>query len=111
MAGLRDSTDAVIGYLTFDLVSGETSPPTVIRVTAAANLTLLSESDSHVQLKARHHGTADPFVDLAGGIDLGAFSPGPVDFDLIAVAGSITGLVRVALFIGVTSAGGAAWAA
>ena len=106
-----DSTNKRIGYLAYDLVSGEKSPTIVIRVVPGADAVLMSESAESVKLKAREHGAMDAFVDLADGIALSAYTPGePVDFDLVceAVEG-IDGLIREALFVGVVTTGGAAW--
>lgn len=106
-----DSTNNRIGYLAYDLVAGETSAPVVIRVIPEADARLLSESAESVKLKAHEHGMMDDLVDLAEGIDLSGYPPGePVDFDLVCEADeSLTGLVRVALFVGVIAAKGAAW--
>jgi hypothetical protein len=107
-----DSANNRIGYLCYDLVSGETSESIIIRVIPSAGTRLLSEQSDSVSLKAREHGSGDPFVDLADGIDLSGYTPGvAVDFDLICEASeALTGLVRVALFLGVVNSGGAAWA-
>ena len=113
MSGLLNTANKRIGYLSFDLVSGASSAPVVVRVTPAEGLIFQSDQSDALSLKAREHGTSDPFVDLADGIDLSDYPAGvPVDFDLVCEAAEgLTGLVRVALFAGVVSSGGAGWAA
>jgi hypothetical protein len=109
MALLTTSTGVPIGFINLDLVAGETSPPMEIFATASAGATLQSGTSTAFELRARRHGTADPFVALDTGIDLSGDPPGPVDFDLEAVGGSVSGLVRDAVSIGVTSSSAAGW--
>ncbi len=112
MSKLLDTTNKVIRFMSYDLIAGQVSEPVVVRV-IAGDAMLVSEQSDDVMLKAREHGTADPFVDLADGIDLSGFTPGSnVDFDLICEASEdVVGLVRAALFLGVVTSGPAAWAA
>lgn len=110
--GLLDRASLPVKFLSFDAVAGETIGPITIRV-IGADATLESESNALIKLKARLHGTADPYVDLATGIDLSGFTPDSnVDFDLIVVADAgLTGLVRVGLFCGVVTGTEAGWKA
>jgi hypothetical protein len=105
-------TGKQIRYVAWDLVAGETSEAVTVRVTPQQGATLLSEQSDSIVLKAREAGSIDAYVDLAEGLDLSAYTPGEaVDFDLICEASeALTGLVRVALFLGVVNWGGAAWA-
>lgn len=104
-----DNADQRIGYLTYDLASGETSDPIVVKVIAASDVFLRSSSTSVAKLKAREHLTADPYVDLASGIDLGTYTPGSVSFDLICEAQSVSGRQRAGMFLGRTTSGAANW--
>jgi hypothetical protein len=106
-------TGKPIRHIAYDLVAGETSTAIIVRVTPTPGDVLMSEQSDAVKLKAREHGSGDPYVDLADGIDLSDYTPSePVDFDLVCEADeSLTGLVRSALFLGVTTAKGAAWGA
>jgi hypothetical protein len=108
-----NTADKRIGFLYYDLVSGEVSESVVVRAVAEAGATLKSTTSASAKLKAREHGTMDTFVDLADGINLSAYTPGdPVDFDFICEATEdLTGLNRAALFIGVVNSGAAAWGA
>lgn len=106
---LRDTTDKRIGLLYWSLIANEQSAPVVVRVTAGESQ-LMSNTSAAVKLKAREHGTSDPFVDLSEGLDLSGYTPGSaVDFDLVAEGQDIDGVAHVGLFIGVTSSGGAGW--
>ncbi len=109
---LTNAAGDPIGYITFDLVTGQTSAP--VRVWADPNGSgseLAAGSSDAFDLRARRHGGADPYVSLADvGIDL-SFDTIPAEFDLICVALSVVGLVRSGVFVGVRSSGAAGWAA
>lgn len=110
---LFDSADRSIGYLTFDLVAGETKGPIVLKVEPNVGRRFRCGTSSSVTFKARLNGTADPYVDLAGaGIDLSGFTPGVLkSYDVICVADSgVTGLVRVPLALVVSLNKAAGWA-
>lgn len=101
-----------IRYVAYDLTAGETSESVTVRVTdVQPGTTLLSEQSDSVVLKAREAGSLDPYVDLADGIDLSGYTPGSsVDFEIVCAASEeLTGLIRVALFLGVVTSGSAAW--
>ncbi|HEX8090034.1 MAG TPA: hypothetical protein VF762_14330 [Blastocatellia bacterium] len=112
MSGLLNTANKRISYITFEPVAGESSAAVTVRVTAAAGARLLSGQSDSVVLKVRESGSGDPYVDLSAGVDLSGYTPGAsIDFDLICEASEeLTGLVRVALFLGVVNSGGAAWA-
>ncbi len=109
---ITNLTGEQIRFVAYDLTAGETSEAVTVRVTAQPSAMLLSEQSDSIALKGREAGTLDAFVDLAEGIDLSEYTPGePVDFEIVCEAsGELTGLIRVALFLGVVNSGGAAWA-
>jgi hypothetical protein len=96
--------------MSYDLLSNEQSGPVIIRVIPNTGRRLLSEQSDSVRLLAREAGTLDTFADLAEGIDLSSYTPDvAVDFEVICEAEDITGLIRVALFLGITESLPALW--
>lgn len=111
MANFTDEDGNQIGYVTYDMVEGETADVFVVTVTAAAGRLLRSGSHSAIHLQAREHGSGDPYVSLSSGIDLTPYAPGTVQFDIRAVAQGVEGRVRASVFLGVQDADAAAgWA-
>jgi len=107
---LTDSLGRALNYISFDVTSGETTPPVTVWPTASDSAIFRSGTSSAFQLKARRTGTADPFADLDGaGIDLSADTPGPVEFDLECVGLTVSGLVRGAVALTVGGSGAAGW--
>ncbi len=109
---LQDSTGRAIGYLPFDLVSGEVSAPVSIFAVCSDGASLRSGTSAAFELKARRAGTADAYVSLQGaGIDLSGDPDGALEFDLTATGLSVSGLVRDAVSLTVGGSGAAGWAA
>ena len=107
---LLNASGQVIRYITFDLISGQTSAPVRVWATPAAGAVLASGESAAFELKARLHGSLDPYVELDGaGIELSAYVPNSTEFDLICVALSVEGLARDACFVGVRSSQAAGW--
>jgi hypothetical protein len=90
-----------VKFMPFDLVSNETSDPVTLTVTIPESGWLRSGSDTAIKIKAREHGSSDPYVDISGeGIDLSGYSEGTdVEFDFVAAAQSVSGMRRGVLSI------------
>lgn len=108
MANFTDENGDQIGHIVYDLVSGETADVFIATVTAESGRELISGSHSAVRLQAREHGSGDPYVNLSDGIDLTPFAPGTAQFDIRAVALTVVGRKRAAVFLGVQDAQSAA---
>lgn len=110
---VTDSQGREIGYLPFDLRAGTQSPLLTVQVRPkGANSVFQATSSPWARILARRAGTADPFVDLAAGIDLSGETPDlPLDFEVKGEAdSSVVGQVRVAIWFGVVTSSGASGA-
>ena len=109
MALLTDSTGAALGYISLDLVSGETTAPMLVFAVASDGAVLKSGESDAFTLQARRTSSGDPYEPLDTGIDLSGDPDGPVSFDLTATGEAVSGLERSAVSIGVTSSSAAGW--
>jgi len=107
---LTDSTGHALGYIPFEMVALETSPPVTVWCVASDGASFRSGVSASFRLKARRTSSGDPFEYLDGaGIDLSADAAGPVEFDLECEALSVSGLVRDAVALTVGGSGAAGW--
>lgn len=107
---IRDEDGAVIGYLTFDLISGMESDPIVITVDIPVDGRLQAGSSAIFTVMARENGTVDPYVDLSVGLDLSGYTPATqVQFDLKVVAEAVSGRLRDGVGLAAVAASAAGW--
>lgn len=101
-----------IGYISYDLSDGETGATIVLRVIPAGGLVLrASPADADVIIQARENGSGDPWTDIEDTpIDLSGYTEEiPIDFDFRAVAGILTDVRRLAIYISTTKSSSANW--
>jgi hypothetical protein len=92
--GLADGA-SLVGFVYWDLVQGEESDPSTITVSAGDGLTLAADPPSGLRVTARHGSGA--WTDISTGLDLSAYGPGLVPFQIRAEAVLVTGRLRAAV--------------
>lgn len=113
MSRITDSAGQSIGYMAFDLDSGETSATVQVKVYPDAGDFLKSSTDTDVQLQARRASLGGAWTNLAGtGLDMTGIPQGEL-YDVRAVAGAYSGeeTRRFVMFLGLTKKRPAGWAA
>lgn len=103
-----DSEGREVGYLPYDLVSGEESEVLVFKIITLEDVVLKSVFNDDVKLLGRINGTLDAFVDLSDGIPI--ISGTTVLYDVKALADpAIVGRKRTITWLGLTSMTPAGW--
>jgi hypothetical protein len=110
MANLfMDANGNAVGYLTVDIVSGETQGPITFEVLAAAGNTFFCQSVPGLSVTARRTGLGS-FSDLTRGIDLSLIPAGVQSFDVFFQCTLASGRLRTYVAMGVDAGGqAAAW--